>query len=358
MAERVKTQPNRALEIYVGGKLIAKAIGECTITTDRPLTDVPAYGMRFPNSVVAGMQTFEITMDIIAPPTPIETYKQLLQSFIVGDDLDDIFDVGGIYEGELPYEDILDQIPMVVIAEGADSRLLDTGTPINDVITPTVVEVYYGMTVRQLMSQLSLGEAHFKRNLVLKPTERKIFQGPIAIDTFNRNDKLIESGVECGFRLSATPIRLIDGQYVIVLVNNEIWRKGFYYHDQIVEFDEPNGYCPDYPIALFLREEQVVVGAAVTLDNVPMNNGEVVTNEYDTEKYVRVGAGAEGIGDYSIAGAVLTFNAGDNGQIIHADYFSQNANVPFHNITIIYTTTKATVKAGDAFSPLRGDMSA
>ena len=361
MADKTKSQPNRAIEIYVGGKSIVKAIGNISVSTDRPLTDVNAYAMRFPNATIAGTQTYELSIDIPGDADTATIYKQLLQSFFDPDgaDLDALFAAGGIFHAELPHEDILDNIPIVVVAQGLDTRLLETGTPITDLLRPFVSEVYYGMTVRQLLSVLDLGEAHFKRNVTLKPLMKHALNGPVAIDVFGLPDKNIDlSPEECAFLLTYAPLRLIDGQFCFIMVNNEVWHKGFWYDaaNGLLVFDQDNGYCPGYATALFLREEQTVVATAVTLDNEPMANGLIVTNEFDTEKYIAVAA-APAVGEYTIAaGGVLGFNAGDNGEVIHADYFHQGPNVPFKNITVIYVITNPGIRAGDPFAPMTGAL--
>jgi len=359
MSDKTKSQPNRAIEIYCGGKLLCKAIGNVTISTDRPLTDVLAYGQRYPNATIAGTQTFEISLDIPGAADMTTLYKQLLQSFFADDDLDDIFEAGGIFRAEFPQEDILDNVPIVIIAEGLDARLLETGTPVTDLIIPFIAEAYFGCTLRQLLSVVDLGENHYRRNLTLKPIERRVFNGPIAIDMFNLGDKEDLSGIECAFQLTDTPLKLIDGQYCVVMVDNQIWRKGYYYDAGagVIIFDEANGYCPGNPTALFLREEHTI-GAlgVVNLDNEPMANGIVITNEFDTEKYIEVGA-APAEGEYTIAAAVATFNVIEIGDVIHATYFHQSANVPFKNITIIYVTSSPGIKAGDPFFPMSGDLS-
>ena len=361
MSDKTKSQPNRAIEMYCGGKLICKAIGNVSLTTDRPLTDVLAYGQRTPNATIAGTQTFEISIDIPGDADTTTIYRQILQSFFDNDDLDDIFDVGGIFHAELPQEDILDNVPIVILAQGLDARLLETGTPITDVLKPFLSEAYFGCTLRQLLSVLDLGESHYRRNLTLKPLERRVFNGPVAIDCFNTGDKKDISGLDCAFQLTDTPLRLIDGQYACVLVDNKIWRKGYWYNGAgIFVFDELNGYCPGDPTALILREEQTIAAlGAVALDNIPMPAGLVVTNEFDTEKYIQVAA-APDMGEYTWAPATanLVFGVGEIGNIIHADYFHQSADVPFKNITIIYVIENPGIKAGDPFFPMIGDLSA
>jgi len=360
MADKTKSQPNRAIEIYVGGKSIVKAIGNVSPSTDRPLTDVNAYAMRTPNATIAGTQTYELSIDIPGDADTTTIYKQLLQSFFAPDgaDLDDLFNAGGIFHAELPHEDILDQVPIVIVAAGLDARLLETGTPITDVLQPFVSEVFYGCTLRQLLSILDLGESHFRRNITLKPLMKHALNGPVAIDVYNRADKDIGlSPEECAFQLSHIPLRLIDGQYAFVMVNNEVWHKGFYYDavNGFIVFDQDNGYCPEDPTALFLREEHTIAAAAATLDNAPMVHGVVITNEFDTEKYIEVAA-APALGEFTIAADLLGFNAGENGEIIHAHYFHQSDNVPFKNITVIYVIANPGIKAGDPFFPMVGTM--
>jgi len=360
MADKTKTQPNRAIEMYFGGKQVVKAVGNVTASTDRPLTDVLGYAMKTPNAITSGIQTYEISMDIPGDPDPSVFFKQLIQSFFDDDGVvrDSLFAAGGIFQAELPSEEILDQIPVVIYAQGLDARLLETGTPITDVLVPFVSEVYYGITVRQLLSMFDLGEAAYKKNLTVRPLMRHMLNGPVAIDVYNLADKDVElSPEQCAFQLTEKPLRLIDGQFAFVLVNNEVWHKGFWYDaaNRMIIFDQDNGYCPENPIALFLREEQTIAGGAVTLDNVPIVNGIVITNEYDTEKYIEV-VGAPGIGEYTIAGAVVTFNALENGNVIHADYFHQSDNVPFKNITVIYVISNPGIMAGDPFMPMTGAL--
>lgn len=360
MADKTKTQPNRAIEIYFGGKQVVNAIGNITASTDRPLTDVPGYGMKTPNAIVAGIQTYEVSLDIPGDPDPAEFFRQAIQSFFDADgvDRDALFVAGGIFQAELPNEEILDQIPVVVLAQGLDSRLLETGTPITDVLVPFVSEVYYGMTVRQLLSMLDLGEASYKKNITMRPLMRHMLNGPVAIDVFNLADKDVTiSPEECAFLLTEIPLRLIDGQYAFVMVNNEIWHKGFWYDaaNRMMVFDQDNGYCPENSIALFLREEQTIAAGTVTLDNIPILDGIVITNEFDTEKYIE-SAGAPAVGEYTIAADVVTFNVAENGAIIHADYFHQSANVPFKNITMIYVVSNPGIKAGDPFFPMVGAL--
>jgi hypothetical protein len=204
---------------------------------------------------------------------------------------------------------------------------------------------------------MDLGEAAYRKRITLRMLERREFNGPPAVDTFNLGDKADESGVDCSFQLTNIPLELMDGQFAIVLVNNEIWRKGYYYDasSNLIIFDSANGYCPEYPIGLFLREEHDIAAAAVTLDNAPMVGSLQVQNEYDTEDYDEV-TGVPDQGEFSYAGAVITFNAADNGQTIHAHYLHQGENVPFKNITIIYCTTRAAVFAGDPMFPLKGAL--
>lgn len=360
MADKTKTQPNRAIEIYFGGKQIVSAVGNVSVSTDRPLTDVLAYGMKTPNAIVAGIQTYEVSLDIPGDPDPAAFFRQAIQAFFASDgaDRDALFNAGGIFEAELPSEEILDNVPIVILAQGLDSRLLETGTPINDIIVPHTSEVYYGVTVRQLLSMFDLGEAAHKKNFTIRPLMRHMLNGPVAIDMFGLIDKDVSLSPElCAFQLTETPLRLIDGQYAFIMVNNEIWHKGFWYDavTGLMVFDEINGYCPKDPIALFLREEQTIAAAAATLDNIPIVDGIVVTNEFDTEKYIEVAA-APGVGEYTIAGALLGFNAVENGNVIHADYFHQSDDVPFKNITIIYVVSNPGVKAGDPFFPMTGAL--
>ncbi len=235
---------------------------------------------------------------------------------------------------------------------------METGTPINDLIVPFVSELYYGMTVRQLLSMLDLGEAAYKKNITLRPLMRHMLNGPVAIDVFNLADKDVTISPElCAFQLTATPLRLIDGQYVFLMVDNEILHKGFWYDavNGMLVFDDDNGYCPGYPRALFLREEHTIAAAAATLDNVPMANGLKVTNEFETEEYIEVAA-APAIGEYTNTLGVLAFNAAENGAIIHAHYFHESADVPFKNITVIYVIANPGIMAGDPFMPMVGAL--
>lgn len=357
MSDKTKNQPMRAIEIYAGGKEICKAIGNVSLSTDRPVTDIPAYGQKYPNSSIAGTQTFELSIDIPGDNDNTTVYKQIMQNFFDEDDLNDIFESGGIFEGEFPNEDYLDSVPIVILAQGLDARLLETGTPIDEIIIPYMSEAYFGCTLRQLVSVLDLGEDAYRRNLTLKPIERRIFNGSVIIDTFNRVDKIDHSPEECAFQLTATPLALIDGQYAVVMVDNQILRKGYWYDSTngYIIFD--TDYCPNYPTAIFLREEHDI-GAlgAVTLNNEPMAGGLRVTNEFDTDKYIEVGA-APGIGEYTLAGADLTFNVAEVGNVIHAHYVHRSADVPLNNITVIYVTESSGIKAGDPFFPLRGDLS-
>ena len=360
MADKTKTQPNRAIEMYFGGVQVVTAIGNVTASTDRPLTDVLAYGMKTPNAIVAGIQTYEISMDIPGAPDPSLFFKQAIQSFFDanGTVRDSLFAAGGIFQAELPNEEILDQIPVIIYAQGLDARLLETGTPITDVIIPFISEVYYGITVRQLLSMVDLGESAYKKNITVRPLMRHMLNGPVAVDVFSLADKDVTLSPElCAFQLSAVPLRLIDGQYAFVMVDNEIWHRGFWYDaaNRMMVFDEDNGYCPEAPIALFLREEQTIAAAAVTLDNIPMALALKVTNEFDTEEYIEVVA-APAIGEYTIAGGVLGFNAAENGNVIHGHYFHQGVNVPFKNITIIYVIANPGIMAGDPFFPMTGAL--
>jgi len=346
--------------MYFGGVQVVNAIGNVTLSTDRPLTDVLAYGMRTPNAIVAGIQTYEVSMDIPGDPDPSVFFKQAVQSFFDADGAvrDSLFDAGGIFEAELPNEDMLDQIPVILYCQGLDARLLETGTPITDVIVPFISEVYYGITVRQLLSMVDLGEAAYKKNVTVRPLMRHMLNGPVAVDVFNLADKDVTISPElCAFQLTNVPLRLIDGQYAFVMVDNEIWHSGFWYDavNRMIVFDQDNGYCPEAPIALFLREEQTIAAAAATLDNVPMADALKVTNEFDTEEYIEV-TGAPAIGEYSIAGGVLTFNAAENGNVIHAHYFHQSASVPFKNITIIYVITNPGIHAGDPYFAMTGAL--
>lgn len=358
MSDKTKVQPTYATEVYAGGKRIVKAIGNVTQGGDRPLTDVNAYGQSSPNAIVPGIQTYELTLDFPNAPDPTLLRKQIMQSFLAEDDLNDLFDTGGIFESELPQEKWLDAVPIVVINSGLDSRVLETGTPIIEAFIPPFTDVFFGNTLRQLVTSIEMGESHTKTVISMRMLERRQFNAPVAIDAFNLADKADESGVDCSFQLSAQPqSTLIDGQWAIVMVEGEIWRNGYYYDasSNLIIFDSAGGYCPDYPTGIFLREEHDIAAAAVTLNNAPMIGSLKITNEFDTESYEEV-TGAPAQGEFSFVGAVITFNALDNGQTIHANYLHQGPAVPFKNITIIYPTRRAAVHAGTALFPAKGAM--
>lgn len=358
MSDKTKVQPPFGVEVYAGGKRIVKAIGNVTQGGDRPLSDVNAYGQSSPNAIVPGIQTYELTLEFPNAPDPSLLRKQLMQSFLAEADLDDLFDTGGIFEAELPQEKWLDAVPLVVVSSGLDSRLLETGTPIADAVIPFMQDVFFGATFRQLLTSIEMGESHVRTIATMRMLERRTMHGPVIIDAFNLADKADESGVDCSFQLSVVPqAPLIDGQYAIVLVDNEIWRNGYYYDatSNLIIFDSAGGYCPGYPVGIFLREEHDVAGAAVTLNNAPIAGSLKITNEFDTESYEEV-TGAPAQGEFSYVGAAVTFNAADNGQTIHANYLHQSADVPFKNITIIYVTRRSGIHAGTPMFPLKGSL--
>lgn len=356
MSDKTKVQPTHAIEIFAGGMRMAKAIAAFTPSSDRPLTDVNAFGQSSPNAIVPGIQTFECVMEIPGAPDPTTLHRQLMQSWMDDNDLENYFDAGGRCQAELLQEKWLDSVPVILVARGLDSRLLEIGTNIADSLIPFVSEVYLGGTFREFLSMMDLGEAAYKKRITLRMLERRLFNGPVVIDTFNLADKADESGVDCAFQLTKIPLELAEGQFAIVQVNNEIWRKGYYYDasSNLIIFDD-DGYCPGYPYGLFLREEHDVAAGLVTLDNAPVASSLQIQNEYDTEDYLEV-VGVPAQGEFSYAGAAVTFSALDDGQTIHAHYLHQSENVPFKNITIIYVTERAVIHAGDAMFPLKGSL--
>jgi len=355
MSDKTKVQPPFAVEVYCCGKRIVKAIGNMTQGGDRPVSDVLAYGQSSPNALVPGIQTFELTLEIPNAPDPTLLRKQFMQAFLTETDLNDLFDTGGIFEAELPQEKWLDAVPIIILAAGLDSRVLEDGTPIDEAFVPFFTDVFLGATFRQLVTSIEMGESHVKTMITLRMLERRTFQGPVAIDSFNCDDKADESGVECSFQLTEIPTELIDGQFAVVMVDNELWRKGYYYDasSNLIIFDYAGGYCPECPVGMFLREEHDIAAALVTLENIPLDGSLKITNEYDTERYLRVAA-APAQGEYSYVGAAVTFNALDNGQTIHANYLHQGPNVPFKNITIVYVTERTDILAGTPLMPLKG----